>query len=202
MLPPFTRALIVANVAVFLLELLLRGAMVNWFALWPGSGAGLGALPWAAPWQLVTYSFLHGSVMHLAFNMFGVWMFGAELERVWGSRRVAVLYFASVLSAAGAQLFIGALFAGSRVPMLGASGGVFGLLLAYAVLFPYRRLMLLFPPIPMYARTFAVLYGVVELILGVTGTQTGVAHFAHLGGMAGGYLTVQYYRGRRRFGRR
>jgi membrane associated rhomboid family serine protease len=196
MLPPFTQALIVANVAVFLLELLLRGTMLGWFALWPGSGAGLGVLPWAAPWQLVTYSFLHGSVMHLAFNMFGVWMFGAELERVWGPRRVAVLYFASVLSAAAAQLLIGAMFAGSRVPVLGASGGVFGLLLAYAVMFPYRRLMLLFPPIPMYARTFAVVYGVLELILGVTGTQTGVAHFAHLGGMAGGYLTVQYYRGR------
>jgi membrane associated rhomboid family serine protease len=132
--------------------------------------------------------------MHLAFNMFGAWMFGAELERVWGPRRLAGLYFASVLSAAGAQLFIGAMFAGSRVPMLGASGGVFGLLLAYAVVFPYRRLMLLFPPIPMSARTFAVAYGVLELVLGVTGTQSGVAHFAHLGGMAGGYLTIQYYR--------
>ncbi|HTT40112.1 MAG TPA: rhomboid family intramembrane serine protease [Burkholderiales bacterium] len=202
MLPPFTQALIVANAVVFLLELTLGGTMLRWFALWPGYGGGLAVLPWTAPWQLVSYSFLHASIMHLAFNMLGVWMFGADLERVWGPKRFAILYFASVVSAALAQLLIAGLFGGSRAPVLGASGGVFGLLLAYAAMFPNRTVVLLFPPIPMRARTFALVYGLLELILGVTGLQVGVAHFAHLGGMVGSYLAMQYFRGRPPFGRR
>ena len=202
MLPPFTQALIIANGVVFLLEFLLGGVMFQWFALWPGDGGGLAALPWLAPWQLVSYSFLHAGLMHLGFNMLGVWMFGSDLERVWGPKRYAILYFASVLTAALTQLLVAGTFGRSQGPVVGASGGVFGLLLAYAVMFPERRVMLLFPPIPMRARTFAVVYGLLELILGVTGLQAGVAHFAHLGGMAGSYLAMQYFRGRPPFGRR
>ena len=117
-------------------------------------------------------------------------MFGTPLERVWGPKRHVVYYFVSVLSAAAAQLAISAL-AASPYPTVGASGGVFGLLLAFAMFFPRRTVVLLFPPIPMPAWLFATLYGALELFLGVTGSEQGVAHFAHLGGMLGGYLLIR-----------
>lgn len=191
--PPFTLYLIIANVVVFLLQ--GAGGIVEWFALWPGSGSGLASLPLLAPWQLVTYSFLHGSPMHLAFNMFALWMFGGELERVWGPRRLAMAYFASVVTGGILQLMVGAMFGGGG-PVIGASAGVFGLLLAYALVFPNRKIMPLFPPIPMPARVFVLLYAILELVFGVTGTVSGVAHFAHLGGLIGGWLVYKYGRGR------
>lgn len=194
-MPAFTQFLIVANVAVFLLQLAGGGGLVQWFALWPGDGSGLASLPLLAPWQLVTYSFLHGSLMHLAFNMFALWMFGGELERVWGARRVATAYFLSVVTGAVTHLLAAGAFGGGGAPVVGASAGVFGLLLAYALIFPNRRIMLLFPPIPMPARVFVLLYVLLELYLGVTGTQSGVAHFAHLGGLAGGWWVYRFGRG-------
>ena len=121
-------------------------------------------------------------------------MFGGAIERVFGGRRYLVYYFMSVIAAAVTQLLVAAL-TGGVYPTVGASGGVFGLLLAYGIYFPKSRVMLLFPPIPMPARLFVVIYAVIELYLGVTGTQEGVAHFAHLGGMLGGYLTLRYWRG-------
>ena len=193
-MPPFIQALIIVNILGYLLEMMLGGIVLQWFALWPGS------LPWAAPWQLITYSFLHAGVTHLAFNMFGLWMFGADLERVWGGKRLAIAYFASVLTGGLAQLLVGAGAYGG--PVVGASGGVFGLLLGYAMAFPNRTIIPLFPPIPMPVKVFALLYGGLELILGVTGSQAGVAHFAHLGGMLGGFLALQYFRGRAPLGRR
>jgi membrane associated rhomboid family serine protease len=153
------------------------------------------------PWQVGTYAFLHGGVGHLFFNMLGLWMFGAELERVWGQKRFMQFYAASVLAAAVAQLLVTMLL-GSLAPTVGASGGLFGLLLAYAMMFPNRTIMPLFPPIPMKAKVFVALYGGLELLLGVTGSQSGVAHFAHLGGMVGGFLMMRYWRGQSPFGRR
>ena len=194
-LPPVTRTLLIVNVAVFLLDqLLLRGLLSQWFALWPLGGGFM-------PWQVASYSFLHGSMMHLFFNMLGLWMFGAELERVWGQKRFLQFYAASVLAAAGMQLLVNMLL-GSPYPTVGASGGLFGLLLAFGMMFPNRTIMPLFPPIPMKAKTFVAVYGGLELVLGVTGTQSGVAHFAHLGGMLGGYLMIRYWRGQSPFGRR
>jgi membrane associated rhomboid family serine protease len=184
-MPPVTLALVVANVAVFLLQNVLPG-LVGPFALWP-LGAGF------LPWQLLSYAFLHGSLLHLAFNMFALYMFGSALERVFGGRRYLVFYLVSVLAAAVTQLVFAAL-TGGVYPTVGASGGVFGLLLAYALYFPHARVMLLFPPIPMPARVFVLVYAVLELFLGVTGTEEGVAHFAHLGGMAGGYLVLRFWR--------
>ena len=181
---PVTRALLIANVAVYLLQLVSGNVLMDWLALWP---LGYGFMPW----QLLTYGFLHGSLTHLFFNMFALWMFGGDLERLWGPRRFAIVYFASVLAGALAQLAIGQLSGGPAVPVVGASGGVFGLLLAFAMVFPERRVMLLIPPIPMPARVFVTLYGLLELVLGVTGTQAGVAHFAHLGGMLGGWLAMR-----------
>jgi rhomboid family protein len=195
-MPPFTQALIIANVVIYLLEGVMGNALFQWFALWPGGGAGLAVLPILTPWQLVTYSFLHGGLMHVGFNMFALWMFGAEVERVWGPRRMAMAYFASVVSGAVAQLLVGGLFGAGGGPVIGASAGVFGILLAYALIFPNRTIVLLIPPIPMPARVFVLLYAVLELVLGVTGTQEGVAHFAHLGGLLGGWLVYKYGRAR------
>lgn len=194
-LPPLTRTLIVSNVAVFLAQLALGPLLVAYFALWPlGSGAMLGGLPGFEPWQLVSYAFLHGSPAHLFFNMFGLFMFGGELERLFGSRRFFHLYFAAVISAALAQLVFAGIGSPEPYPTLGASGGVFGLLLAYGLYFPRRTIVLLIPPVPMPAWLFVTLYGALELFLGVTGTQAGVAHFAHLGGMLGAWLLIAYWR--------
>jgi membrane associated rhomboid family serine protease len=185
-LPRVTQTLIIVNVVAFLLQEVAGDALVGSLALWP-----LG--PLFMPWQLLTYAFLHGGVMHLAFNMFGVFMFGSDLERVWGPKRYLTMYLVSALTAAIAQLLVAGV-TGSQYPTIGASGALFGLLLAYAMMFPNRMIMPLFPPIPMRAPIFVGLYGLLELYLGVTGTQEGVAHFAHLGGMAGGFLLMRFWR--------
>lgn len=192
-MPPLTQALITTNVVVFLLQQLLGGAFTQWLALWPlGSGLFM-------PWQMVSYAFLHGGLTHIAFNMFGLWMFGRELELIWGTRRLAVFYTASVFAAAAMQLLVTSAI-GSTVPTIGASGGLFGLMLGFAMVFPRRTITPLFPPIPMPAWLFVTLYGLVELTLGVTGTASGVAHFAHLGGILGGWLVIRYWRNQPPFG--
>ncbi len=188
---PVTIALIAANVAMFLLEQVAPGSIYP-LALWP-LGAGQVGGESFAPWQLVTYAFLHGGLLHLAFNMFALYMFGGAIEQVFGARRYLTYYFVCVVSAALTQLVFAAM-SGAYYPTVGASGGVFGLLLAYAIYFPHARIMLIFPPIPMPARMFVLVYAAIELFLGVTGTQEGVAHFAHLGGMIGGYALLRYWR--------
>jgi len=202
-IPTITRALIIANVAVYAVDAMAGHALTYYLALWPiGSGEFPGGGPGFQPWQVVTYSFLHANIWHIAINMYALFMFGSELERLWGPKRYLNLYIASVATAAIAQLAY-AQFAGvDPYPTLGASGGVFGLLLAYAMYFPHRTIVLLLPPIPMPAWLFVVLYGLLELYLGVTGTQAGVAHFAHLGGMVGAWLMIRFWRGRPPFRRR
>ena len=185
-LPPVTLNLIITSILIFLLENMLGDRTITAFALWPFG-------PQFLPWQIVTYAFLHGSMMHLLFNMFAVYMFGADLERVWGTKRFLTYYLVCVVSAAFAQLLVTSV-SGEYYPTVGASGGVFGLLLAYARYFPERQIMLLIPPIPMPARVFVVVYGVIELVLGVTGTLSGIAHFAHLGGLVGGFLLLRYWK--------
>ncbi len=187
-LPPVTQALILINVAMFFLDDLLGKALTVNMALWPLDSGGF------MPWQVLTYAFLHGSLGHLFFNMLGLWMFGSELERVWGQRRYLEFLLASVLAAAATQLLISAV-AGWGNPTVGASGGLFGLLLAFGMMFPERTIMPLFPPIPMKAKVFVAIYGGLELFNGVTGTSSGVAHFAHLGGMLGGWLMLRFWRG-------
>jgi membrane associated rhomboid family serine protease len=190
-MPPVTRALLIANVAVFFLQ--MNGfPLLDTFALWPPASAGDLESPGFAPWQLVTYSFLHGGFSHILFNMFGLYMFGSEIERVFGSRYFAAYYFASVVAAGLTHLVMTTLMGGPAIPIVGASGGIYGLLLAFGVYFPQRRIMLLIPPIPMTARTFVVVFAVLELFFGVTGTVSGVAHFAHLGGMLGGWAMIEY----------
>lgn len=195
-LPPVTQALLLINVAMFCIDYMMGQSLsMMWLALWPlGSGEFM-------PWQVVTYAFMHGSMIHIFFNMMALWMFGSELERVWGEKRFLQFYAASILAAAGVQLLIAPLL-GQAYPTVGASGGTFGLLLAYGMMFPNRTIMPLFPPIPMKAKVFVAIYGGIELFLGVTGTASGVAHFAHLGGMLGGWLMMRYWRGQPPFNRR
>jgi membrane associated rhomboid family serine protease len=189
-MPSGVRALLIATIASFMLQLGAGDGMITSLALWPLQGNFM-------PWQLVTYAFLHGNLVHLAFNMYGLWLFGSELEYLLGRRLLLRLYFASVLSAGLMQL-LATSFTGGVYPTVGASGGVFGILLAYAMFFPNRIIVLLIPPIPLPAWLFVMLYAGIELTLGVTGTQAGVAHFAHLGGMIGGYLVIRRWRRRGR----
>jgi len=194
-IPDVTRALLVTNVLVFVLQMFAEQVLIAYFALWP-LNVPFSAGVHFAPWQLVTYSFLHGNGMHLLFNMFGLYMFGSDVERVLGTRRYAMYYFGCVVTAAVTQLVISSLANWPPFPTIGASGGVFGLLLAFGLFFPRRTVVLLIPPIPMPAWLFVTLYGALELFLGVTGTSQGVAHFAHLGGMLGGWLLIRSWRGR------
>ena len=205
-LPPVTKALLIANALVFLLQQVIGEATMAPFMLWP---LGSGADPYAAneflPWQLLTYGFMHGNIGHLLFNMLALLMFGAPIEHLWGLRRFLTFYLVCVAGAAVCQLLVGAWTlsqGGQGYPTVGASGGIFGLLLAYGMLFPQQRVMLLIPPIPMKARTLVIVYGLVELFMGVTNTMPGVAHFAHLGGMLFGWLLIRYWRGQPPFGRK
>jgi membrane associated rhomboid family serine protease len=186
---PVTQALLVANVLVFLLQSGSGLPILKWFALWPPAGV----VSYFEPWQMITYGFLHGSIAHIVFNMFALYTFGAAIERLFGSRFYTLYYFACVFSAALCHLVVTSWMGGPPIPTVGASGGIYGLLLAYGLYFPHQRVMLLIPPIPMKARTLVFAFAAIELFFGVTGvTGSGVAHFAHLGGMLGGWLMIEY----------
>jgi membrane associated rhomboid family serine protease len=195
-----TRLLIFANLAGFALEAAVGDPLVAAFALWPAGRyfvPDLHAVVGFQPWQVVTYAFLHANVAHLLLNMLALFIFGRDVERVLGGRRFLVLYLAAVLSAAGVQLTVVSLAsAAPPYPTVGASGGVFGVLLAFAIFYPRRIVMLIFPPIPMPAWLFVTVYGFVELANGVLGTAEGMAHFAHLGGMLGAYVVLRRWRRR------
>lgn len=204
-LPPVTRALLVANVLAFGLQAMAGELAMLDFMLWPLGRFGLGmagGLPVTAgfePWQLVSYGFLHGGLAHLAFNMLALVMFGAGIEHALGPRRFALYYFTTVIGAGLVQLLVATMAVQQGeppYPTVGASGGVFGVLLAYGLLFPNHRVMLLIPPIPMRAITLVVVYGALELALGIFARNSGVAHFAHLGGMLFGFGPLQYWRRR------
>jgi len=193
-MPPATRTLILINVGVFLLERLSPNIMIGLFALWPLHS------PLFRPWQLITYGFLHDPVNlgHIFFNMFALYMFGRSLEGYWGARRFVIYYLVCVFAAGVTQLVVqGA--GGVEEETLGASGGVFGVLLAFAWYFPRQRLFIIPIPIPVPAWLFVTGYALVELFFGITGREQGVAHFAHLGGLLGGALCILYWRARRRF---
>ena len=185
--------LIAANGVMYLLQLGGPDAVEVPLALWPLQP--IDGQQYFHFWQILTYAFLHstGNFAHLLLNMFGLWTFGREIERFVGARRLLACYLASVVTAAVTQLFVPALLGSPPAPTIGASGGVFGLLLAYALLFPHGKVIALFI-VPMPAWAFAALYAGIELVMGVTGAQSGVAHFAHLGGMIGSALIVMQWR--------
>ena len=187
-IPNVIFALLIINGVVFALQQVSpRFLMIN-FALWP---AGPSNSPFM-PWQLLTYGFLHGNLMHIAFNMFALWMFGRELELMMGPRRFITYFLTCVVGAGLIQLLVAG-SQGGLYPTVGASGGVFGILLAYGLAFPNRMIMLMFPPIPMKAKYFVLVFGLLELYLGVSGNAPGVANFAHLGGMLFGFLLLRYW---------
>lgn len=201
-LTPTIRLLLIANVAIYLLQLLLGDALLFDFALWP-FGEETGRAPDGSIvtvgfelWQPLTYGFLHGGLAHLFMNMLGLYMLGGAIEQVLGSRHFLIYYLVCVVVAAFAQLLVIEYFTGGFYPTVGASGGVFGVLFAFALLFPREKLMIFPIPVPLPAWLFVTLYGAAELYMGVTGTLAGIAHFAHLGGMVGGFVLLQYWRGR------
>jgi len=205
-LPSVTKTLLIVNVVVFVLQLVLGDTLFAPLMLWPWGSGEAGGYGFR-PWQLLSYGFLHdpGNIAHVVFNMLALVMFGAQLEHTWGGRRFLQYYLVCVAGAGLCQLLVGSWTmsqGGAAYPTIGASGGVFGLLLAYGLLFPNQRVMLLIPPIPMKARTLIIVCGVIALLLGFTGLQPNVAHFAHLGGILFGYLLIRYWRGQAPFRRK
>ena len=196
----FTKLLIGINVDVFALEAISGPGLLARFALWPIGHFMVAQFDVPVGfklWQLITCGFLHANFLHLAINMYALWMFGSDVERVVGPRHYLTLYFASLLSSSATQLLV-AMTSTGVYPTVGASGAIFGILLAFGLLFPRRTIVLLIPPIPMPAIVFVILYACLELFSGVFGTNQGVAHFAHLGGMIGAYLTLRHWRSRER----
>ena len=192
--PPVIKALLISNIAVFFLA--------SFFSLFRISGMPLSSfidtiLPLYPVgngfklWQLFTYMFMHGGFMHLLFNMFALWMFGMELENQWGSRKFFLYYLMCGLGAGLSNLFIAPLFAGAG-PTVGASGAIYGVLIAFGVMFPDRPIFVYFL-LPIRAKYFVLLYILLEMYAGITGTADGIAHFAHLGGAAIGlvYLLLE-----------
>ncbi|WP_455223539.1 rhomboid family intramembrane serine protease [Kaarinaea lacus] len=197
LLPSVVKILLIANGVLFIAEMSTGPQLISGLALWPLSTTTLPSFGTSPPhfqiYQLVTYSFLHGSVLHLLLNMYGLWLFGSRMENTWGSRAFVVYYFVCVVGAGITQLLVATL-SGDYYPTIGASGGVFGLLLAFGMRFPNEVLMLIFPPIALKAKWFVTIFAGIELWAGITGSEAGVAHFAHLGGMLFGFLLILYWR--------
>jgi membrane associated rhomboid family serine protease len=200
---PAVLVLIAANVGIYFLQVNANPALVAQFQLWPLGNfyhPSLGTSVGFEPWQLFTSAFLHDphSVAHLLLNMFALFMFGRDVESALGTRRFVWLYGASVLAGSLAQLvLVTATIDQGVAPTVGASGGVFGVLLAFAVMFPKRR-MIVFPiPVPMPAWVAVAGFALIELVSGVMRTQSGVAHFAHLGGMVGAAIVLLWLSRRR-----
>ena len=191
-LKPATLLLILANVAVFYFQGTSGDQLVFAFGLWPVQSGHFDAI------QLLTYSFLHASLTHLAVNMLALLLFGSDVEHELGARRFVVYYLSCVVAAALIQLAVAVILSIGDRPTLGASGGVFGVLIAFGMLFPRQKLVPLILPIPVPAWLFIGFYGLLELVLGIAETRDGVAHFAHLGGMLGGWLLMRYWLPKRR----
>jgi membrane associated rhomboid family serine protease len=213
---PVVKNLLIINIVVFLGASILGNSLgpevINdWLAVhYPAS-------EYFKPVQLVTYMFMHGGVMHIFFNMFGLFMFGPPVEYIWGAKRFLIYYFFTgfgalaldfavkyyqlnytLLSPLDADMII-------NTPMVGASGAIFGILAAYGYLFPNNVIMLLFPPIPIKAKYFVVIFGAIELYSGIsnmTNATSNIAHFAHLGGAIFGFLLILYWKNGGQLGRK
>ncbi len=200
--PPASLIILAVTVVIYFFQTGMWTDMIRVFALWPLGTPDqmlyrdVGTLDTGfAPWQLISYGFLHGGLAHLFFNMFALYMFGLPIERLWGTRRFLIFYFFCMVGAAVVQLVVAGI-SGEVYPTIGASGAVFGLLLAYGMMYPNATIMLLIPPIPMKAKYFVVGYGALTLFFGMTGTAPGIAHFAHLGGMLFGFILILWWSGR------
>ena len=208
--PTVTKNLIIINVIVFVATLINEQFMTATFALFYPSS------PYFHWWQIVTHMFMHGGFWHIFFNMYTLLIFGCVVERIIGSKKFLVFYFICGLGAAALHLgveciqmqsFMNGAAAGSAsavqsisalrmTPTVGASGAIYGVLLAYAMLFPESRMTLIFPPVTLSAKWMVVAFAAIELVTGVTGWASGIAHFAHLGGMLIGWLLILFWKKR------
>ena len=207
--PPVVLNLIIANFVVFIATMLYdKNMLYENFSMFNVDYRCLGetGMTLFEPWQPLTYMFMHGGFSHLFFNMFSLWMFGRALELDIGWKRFLIYYIVCGVGAALFQMGIAQIdLAGCAIgsaewimymktPTVGASGAIFGLLLAFGLLHPNAMISLIFPPITLKAKWFVIIYGVLELLLGVSGTMSGVAHFAHIGGMFWGWLLLLLWR--------
>jgi len=206
-IPPVTKALLWAIGIVFLLQQLkpFEHFATLYLALWPIGDLHDGSQIYNLfqPWQLLTYAFLHGNVFHLFFNALMLVQFGPRLESALGRKRYIQFLLVATIGAAACQLAVVSWMNANGMaigPTVGASGYIYGILLGWAVLWPRDRLMLLLPPVELSVRTMVLVFGGLELFLGVTGTSQGVAHFAHLGGMVFAWLLLRYWQRRPPFG--
>lgn len=183
---PITIALIVIGTLIFFVNAKLGEPLFRDYALWPLANHFM-------PWQLLSHAFLHGSITHLFFNLYGLYLFGAPIEACVGRSRYLSLLAGSAITAGIVQLIANA-WEGNANPTVGASGALFGVMYVYARLFPKHRILLILPPIPLPAWLFVLLYGLLELYLGISGQSPQIAHFAHLGGLLGGALLFALWR--------
>ena len=208
--PPVTKNLIIINVIIFAASLINENFMIGTFALfYPTS-------PFFHWWQVVTHMFMHGGFWHIFFNMYTLFIFGSVVERYLGPKKFLLFYFVCGLGAVALHLGVeylqmqsfmqsaadGSATAVQRIqdlkmtPTVGASGAIYGVLMGYAMLFPESRMTLLFPPVTLSAKWMVVAFAAIELLTGVTGWASGIAHFAHLGGMLIGWLMIIWWRRR------
>ena len=183
-LPPAVKNLLIINILVFLGTELIGDPMYQLFALFP---IGSRFFRW---WQFITHMFMHGNFMHIFFNMWSLFVFGPLLERLWGSKKFLIFYFVCGLGAALCHELVQLTQPLSNIPTVGASGAIYGLLLGFGMLYPNYVLTLVFPPVSLKAKWFVIIFAGIELLTGILGTNDGVAHFAHLGGMLFGLILI------------
>lgn len=188
--PKAVKHIILINVCMLVLTVLNTPLMDRMFALNPITFI-------YKPWQLVTYMFMHGGIGHLFFNMYTLYIFGSVLENIWGTKKFLTFYFVTGIGAALIHIAVQYL-TGNFALTVGASGAIYGILMGYAMLYPDSVLTLLIPPISMKAKWFVLVFAGIELLFGVTGTQAGVAHFAHLGGLVFAFLLLMFWKKRHR----
>ena len=207
-IPPVTRGLFIVNVIMYVATMINPAAMKDLFAM---------AYPAASDfrwWQPLTHMFMHDSIWHILFNMYTLVMFGMVVERALGSKKFLILFFVTGFGAVLLHMGVewlqvrslireytpqpySAQYIYDSIPhVLGASGAVYGVLVAFAMLYPEARMTLIFPPVTLDAKWMVAIFIGIELLTGITGTQMGVAHFAHLGGALFGFLLVLYWRKR------
>ena len=207
-IPKVTKNILIINIIVFIATLINQDLITRWFALfYPASRL-------FHFWQPLTYMFVHGGFWHILFNMYTLYIFGCVVERIIGPKKFLLFYLVCGLGAAAIHMGVQAIEAASlsegialgssqavqsyahlkMIPTVGASGAIYGVLLAYAMIFPDNRLTLLFPPVTLSAKWLVVIFAAIELLTGVTGTAEGVAHFAHLGGMIFGFALIKFWR--------
>ena len=192
--------IIIINVAVYAITMFLDGKVIlgNFF-----ERDILAFFPFASeffrPYQIVSHMFMHSgqSIMHLLFNMMTLYFLGPMVERVWGPKKFLTFYLLAGFGALAGHVLVGYFIPGLRGSVLGASGAIFGVMVAFAMLFPNTKLMLLFPPIPVKAKYLVAGLIAIDLISGLRGRSifgaTNIAHFAHLGGAISGFLLILFW---------